>query len=637
MNKKGFSPRIAQIAIGLLCLSLISTSFSGCSLLDKNGSQNPDTTPTVSGSATSTTEIYLDPKYSADERVTDLLSKMSLEEKAAQMVQGERGAVDASDLKTYPLGSVLSGGGSVPGAGTVEEWRQMMVDYQDAALSHDLKIPMLYGIDAVHGHSNVNGSVVFPHNIGLGAANSPELMKEMGKIVADEMKLTNIIWNFSPCVAMAEDPRWGRTYESYSTNPEIVTSLGHAYFEGLNEAGVVATAKHFVADGGVKFGTGIDGNLIDRGDAQLSEAQLRKSHLKPYIELVKNGVPVVMASFSSFNGQPMHTHKYLLTDVLKTELGFKGFIVSDWEAVNLIKAGKNYNDQIQMAINAGVDMIMAPNDWLNAVNAIVKNVKDGEISEPRLNDAVSRILRVKFEAGLFEDPYLQKTNLKVDTLGSAEYRKVASELVSKSLVLLKNKGNILPFKKGQKILVIGEGANNIGIQSGGWTMSWQGAPDVNGQKITSGTTILEGLQNEGQDSQVQFITDKRQVSEADAILLVVSEKPYAEMKGDTGDLSIVGALGSEGNQAEIDFARKQDKPVVTLIVAGREVMISEFEAKWDSIVMCFLPGSEGQGIAPVLLGELPFSGRLPMPWYKTVEDINRPQPDLLYEEGFKYD
>lgn len=629
MKKTGLQFIIVRLIIGLTAVCMLGIGFTGCSITDKKDSQNPAATPAESAS-----EIYLDPKFSTDERVTDLVSKMSLEEKAAQMVQGERGAVSTSDLKTYQLGSVLSGGGSVPGSGTLEDWRLLMDDYQEATLTHGLKIPLMYGIDAVHGHSNVAGAVIFPHNIGLGAANDPKLVKEMGTIVAEEMKLTKIIWNFSPCVAIANDPRWGRTYESYSTSPEIVTSLGKAYFEGLHKAGVVATAKHFVADGGVKFGTGIDGNLIDRGDAQLSEAELRESHLKPYNELVKSGVPVVMASFSSFNGEPMHTHKYLLTDVLKTELGFKGFIVSDWEAVNLIKAGKTYKDQIQLVINAGVDMVMAPNDWENAVNAIIKNVNDGTITEQRLNDAVSRILKVKFDAGLFEDPYLSAHQSAVDQLGTDEYKKVAAELVSKSMVLLKNKNNVLPFQKGQKILVIGEGANNIGIQSGGWTMSWQGAADQNGVKTTAGTTILEGLQNASKDAEIEFITDKSRVSEADTILLVVSEIPYAEMKGDTADLSIVGTHGNLGNQSEIDFANNQDKPVVTLIVAGREVMISQFEAQWDSIVMGFLPGSEGQGVAPVLLGQIPFTGRLPMPWYKTVEEIGKEDPELLYPLGY---
>ncbi len=583
--------------------------------------------------------VYLDASKSTEERVADLLGRMTLREKAAQMVQGERGAVTPEDLEDYGLGSVLSGGGSVPGSGSIEDWEQMMKSYQEAIMSRELKIPMLYGIDAVHGHSNVKGAVIFPHNIGLGAANDPVLVKEMAKIVAQEMKLSKIIWNFSPCVAIANDPRWGRTYESFSTETSIVTALGNAYFEGLKEAGVIATAKHYVADGGVTFGTGNGGNLIDRGDAQMSEEALRDSHLKPYTELVKNGVPVVMASFSSFNGEPMHSHKYLLTDVLKNELGFKGFVVSDWEAIHLLEAGVDFEDQVQLSINAGVDMLMEPNEWLKTMNAIVANVENGKIPESRIDDAVSRILTVKFDAGLFEDPYLafDSGNAKapeVTSLGDSAYRQVASELVSKSLVLLKNEQDVLPFKAGEKIFVLGPGADNMGIQCGGWTISWQGSADVGGEKLTEGTTILEGLQSLGEKLGITFITDKSKISQADKILLVLSEIPYAEMQGDTADMSILGSLASPENKVALDFALAQNKSIVTLIIAGREVILGDDVEQWDGLVMGFLPGSEGQGVADVLLGEKDFLGKLPMPWYKHVEDIGNAQAELLYPVGY---
>ncbi len=577
---------------------------------------------------------YLDPSKSTPERVSDLLSRMTLEEKAAQMVQGERGAVTSEDLEAYGLGSVLSGGGSVPGSGSLEDWEEMMVSYQEAIMSRELKIPLLYGIDAVHGHSNVLGAVIFPHNIGLGAANDPVLVKKMAKIVADEMKLTKIIWNFSPCVAIASDPRWGRTYESFSTDPNIVTALGNAYFEGLKEAGVVATAKHYVADGGVTFGTGNGGNLIDRGDAQMSEEALRDIYLKPYTELVKNGVPVVMASFSSFNGEPMHSHKYLLTDVLKNELGFEGFVVSDWEAIHLLDAGADFEDQVQLSINAGVDMLMEPNEWLKTIEAIVENVENRKIPQSRIDDAVSRILSVKFESGIFEDPYLTANATEAEALGEAAYRQVASELVSKSLVLLKNEEDILPFKKGQKIFVLGPGADNMGIQCGGWTISWQGVADVAGEKLTKGTTILEGLQNLGEKLNITFITDVKRISEADTILLVLSEVPYAEMMGDTADLSILGSLASPEDKDAMAFANAQNKPIATLIIAGREVIIDEYISQWDGLVMGFLPGSEGQGVADVLLGEKDFVGKLPMPWYKNVDDIGNDQAELMYPVGY---
>lgn len=615
---------------GVLLIFIIAfMSLTGCA------EQSPSSPAPSTSSAQDQSELaYLDPTKSTPERVSDLLSRMTLEEKAAQMVQGERGAVTSEDLETYGLGSVLSGGGSVPGSGTTSDWEQMMTSYQEAIMSRELKIPLLYGIDAVHGHSNVQGAVIFPHNIGLGAANDPVLVKEMAKIVAEEMKLTKIIWNFSPCVAIASDPRWGRTYESFSTDPNIVTALGNAYFEGLKEAGVVATAKHYVADGGVTYGTGNGGNLIDRGDAQMSEEALREIYLKPYTELVKNGVPVVMASFSSFNGEPMHSHKYLLTDVLKDELGFEGFVVSDWEAIHLLDAGKDFEDQVRLSINAGVDMLMEPNKWLETIEAIVSNVEDGKIPESRIDDAVSRILTVKFESGLFEDPYLTANATEAKALGEAAYRQVASELVSKSMVLLKNDDGILPYKKGQKIFITGPGADNMGIQCGGWTISWQGAADVGGKNITQGTTILEGLQNLGEKLDVTFITDVNRISEADSILLVLSEVPYAEMKGDTMDLSIIGNLASPDNKAAMKLANAQNKPIVTLLIAGREVIIDAYVNQWDGLVMGFLPGSEGQGVADVLLGEKEFVGKLPMPWYKKVEDIGNAQAELLFPVGY---
>lgn len=603
-------------------------------LLNVAGCTDKKADPSPAAGAEQLQPTYLDPTKSTEERVADLIKRMTLEEKAAQMVQGERNSVTSEDLETYGLGSILSGGGSVPGSGSIEEWEQMMTSYQEAILSRDLKIPLLYGIDAVHGHSNVYGAVIFPHNIGLGAANDPILVKEMGKIVAEEMKLTKIIWNFSPCVAIASDPRWGRTYESYSTDPKIVTTLGNAYFEGLSEAGVVATAKHYVADGGVTFGTGNGDNLIDRGDAQMSETKLREIYLEPYTALVKNGVPVVMASFSSFNGEPMHSHQYLLTEVLKNELGFEGFVVSDWEAIHLLEEGVDFKDQVQLSINAGVDMLMEPNAWLETIDAIIVNVKNGKIPQSRIDDAVSRILKVKFESGLFEDPYLTTNTPQVKELGDVAYRQVASELVSKSLVLLKNENKVLPFKKGETIFVLGPGADNMGIQCGGWTISWQGDADSSGNRLTEGTTILQGLQNLGEKRDVTFITDVKRISEADKVLMVLSEVPYAEMMGDTVDMGILGSLASPENKEAMKIANGQNLPIVTLIIAGRELLIDKYVDQWDGLIMGFLPGSEGQGVAAVLLGEKDFVGRLPMPWYRKVKDIGNEQADLLYPVGY---
>lgn len=621
----------------ILMRRIICTIIAILLLFNVVGCSNSDTQVSSNSSSQLTEEVYLDPSLSIEKRVEDLLSRMTLEEKAAQMVQGVNFLVKPDDLKNYPLGSILSIGADIssPRKWTLEDWDQQMKAYQDAILSRDLKIPMLYGIDAVHGHSNVKDAVIFPQNIGLGAANDQELVKEMGRVVGDEMKLTKIIWNFYPCVAIANDPRWGRTYESYSSDPDIVLSLGKAYLEGQQEAGIVTTAKHYLADGGVQYGTGNSGYLIDRGDAQMSEDELRNIHLKPYTELVKSGVDVVMVSYSRFNGASMHQNKYLLTDVLKTELGFKGFIISDFEGIRLMNEANDYNAQVQLAINAGVDMLMEPLEWSKATSAIIDNVNNGNISQERIDDAVSRILTVKFTAGLFDDPYLKSTDVIATELGSHEYRNVASELVSKSLVLLKNEDNILPLKKSQKIFVTGPAANDIGMQCGGWTLERDGLLDaLNSGKITDGTTILEGLEAYSEKYDVEFITDENRISEADAIILALGEIPYAEGEGDTSDLSIIGEKASPDNQEAINFANQYDLPIITLVVAGRHVLIDEFVNDWNSIVMCYLPGTEGQGIAKVLFGEEDFTGKLPMPWYKSVEDIGKENPELLFD--FRY-
>jgi beta-glucosidase len=506
--------------------------------------------------------------------------------------------------------------------------------YQEGAMKTRLQSPFIYGIDAVHGHSNVYGAVVFPQNIGLGAANDTALMYDMGAAVAEEMKLTHTLWNFSPCVAVAQDPRWGRVYESYSSDPSIVSSLAQAYLKGQTEHGILSTAKHYAGDGGTVFGTGEGENLIDRGDTQLTEAEFRVLHLAPYKALVDSGVKVIMASFSSINGTKMSEDKYYLTNVLKDEFGFKGFIVSDWEATAGL-SGKSFKENVAKAVNAGVDMLMEPYKYAQARKAIIDGVNDGTISADRVNDAVSRILTVKFDMGLFEDPYMKNLTTEVDTLGSTKYRAIAKKLVSESMVLLKNKGKLLPLKAGQKIYVTGPAINDIGVQCGGWTKTWQGITDAqNGGKITEGTTILEGLQEYAAANSLEIITDPAHASEADIVILAVGEIPYAEYKGDSADISLTGATGLSGNSDAIAKVKSLNKPTVTLVVAGRQVMLNKYIGDWDAVVMCYLPGSEGEGVASVLTGETKFSGKLPMPWYKDVNQIGTGTSDLLFAEGY---
>jgi beta-glucosidase len=565
---------------------------------------------------------YMDSTRSTKERVESLLGQMSLMEKAGQMLQAERNRVTVSEMKDLRLGSVLSGGGSYPGNNTTKDWNEMFQSLQEGALQSTHKIPMIYGVDAVHGLGLLKGAVVFPHNIGLGAANDPELMYQMGAAVAEEMKLVNILWNFGPCVAVSTDPRWGRTYESYSSDPAIVSSLADAYLKGQQDHGIAGTAKHYLADGGTIYGTGELNSILDRGDVRLSEEELRKIHLAPYETLVNSGVKIVMASFSSYKGVKMHENKYLLTDVLKGELGFEGFVVSDWEAMNAL-SGDSFAEDIVLAINAGVDMLMEPNNYKDAINIIINNVNSGKISEDRINDAVRRILTVKFDMGLFEDPFMEKVSNEVTELGSSSYRELAKQLVEKSLVLLKNNNQLLPLKQGQKLYVTGPAANDMGLQCGGWGLSWQGQMDEGNGKITEGTTILEGLEAYAKTYGIEIITDSSRASEADAVIMVIGEVPYAEFEGDTEDLSITGRKAHPDNKKTIDEVNALNKPVITLLVAGRNVVITDYMDQWDSIVMCYLPGTQGEGIASVLYGETPFTGKLAMPYYKSVEDIGK--------------
>lgn len=610
----------------LICLILL-LNISACS--QQTAAESPSATDNMQTAGD--TGIYLDASYTTEQRVGDLLSRMTLADKAGQMVQGEQDPVSNGDMESLGLGSVLSGGGSVPGGNnTPENWNAAIDTFQRSVLSRNVKIPFIYGVDAVHGHNTVYGAVIFPHNIGIGAANDPELTEQMGEYVAEELKLTGVLWNFGPCVAAAQDPRWGRTYESYSSAPDIVTNLGIAYFKGQRKGGVLATAKHYAGDGGVVFGTGEGDNLIDRGDAAMSEEEFRALHLAPYKKLVDEGVQCVMVSFSSFNGLKMHENKHMITDVLKNEYGFKGFVVSDWEGTNGISA-PSFEAQVAACVNAGVDMLMEPNRYKEAVNAIISGVENGTIAQERVDDAVSRILTVKFDMGLFEDPYLDNANITINELGSSQGRELAKKLVEKSQVLLKNEGGILPLKQGQKIYVTGPAADDIGVQCGGWTLSWQG---VASKDLTTGTSLLDGLEAAAGQHGIEIITDRNRAGEADVVLLAIGEIPYAEWVGDTADLSLTGSLGLTGNSEAIAEARNLGKPVVTVLIAGRNVRISDYIDNWDAVVMSYLPGTEGGGIAAVLTGEAPFTGKLPMPWYKSMGDIGKDNPDLLFELGY---
>lgn len=596
----------------LICSCLLLFAIIGCSGFVKQHKQ---------------TAVSLKSK-SVEEKVTDVMKRMSLQQKISQMLQGAGYRLTYDDMKKNCYGSVLNGGNS--NKRDALTWRSFVDGYQTAAMNSALPIPVLYGLDAIHGHNNVLNAVIYPHNIGIGAANDELLTYQMGAAVAEEMKVTGVLWNFGPCIAVDSDPRWGRVYESYSTNPDVVAKLGAAFAKGQLDHGVMPTAKHFVGDGSVAYGTGEDGKLIDRGDAKLTNVQIEEL-LKPYRALLKEGVKVVMASHSSVNGVKMHANKQLITDKLKGELKFDGFVVSDWESIEHIP-GSSLSEKLITAINSGIDMLMQPENFKQCGILIENAVKNGEISQSRIDDAVSRILKVKYGMGLFDDPMQKKVKHEVTQVGTQKYRDLARKMVEESLVLVKNEGKILPFKKGTTIFVTGPAADNVGVQCGGWTVQWEGGIDQNGQHITQGTTILEGLKSSAKEYGLNIITDEKQASKADVTLLCVGEKPYSEWEGDTKDMSLTGNLGLKENQQAIELAKKLKKPTVTLIVAGREVLIQDNLKNWNSVVMCYLPGSEGEGVADVLVNKVNFKGRLSMPWYKTVDGIGT--NDTLFKQGF---
>ncbi|GGJ31036.1 glycoside hydrolase family 3 protein [Deinococcus roseus] len=574
---------------------------------------------------------YMDPKLPVEERVKDLLSRMSLEDKVGQMTQAERGNIkNLDDIGFYGFGSILSGGGSVPGDNSPEGWANMIDAFQRKALEAPLKIPMLYGIDAVHGHNNVYGATIFPHNIGLGATRDPELVKKIGAATAAEVYATGIRWTFSPCVCIARDERWGRTYESFGEDPEIatmMTSVIEGYQGDLGKPGtILATAKHYVGDGGTALDSSNTGNYsLDQGDTRISEEELRKIHLPPYKAAIEKGVGSIMASFSSFNGVKLHGHKYLLTDVLKNELGFKGFVISDWAGIDQISPDPAKN--VREAINAGVDMVMEPNNYVRFTDTLTAEIKAGNIPMSRIDDAVSRILTQKFKLGLFENPFTDRSYF--NQFGSQEHRDLARQAVRESLVLLKNE-QVLPLKKDTaRILVAGSNADDIGNQSGGWTMTWQGRSG----DIIPGTTILQGIKSTvSASSKVDYVKwpEADEAKGYDLGIVVVGERPYAEGQGDKMDLSL-----GDGDRRAIQNVCAAMKCVV-VVVSGRPQILTDDLPKMNALVAAWLPGSEGQGVADVLFGDFNFTGKLPISWPRNMDQLPINVGDKTYDPLFAY-
>ena len=554
--------------------------------------------------------------------VDSLIQEMTIDEKIGQMTQVDQQFLnEISDISKYGFGSLLSGGGSTPQVNEPKAWAEMYDLYQREALNSRLKIPLLYGIDAVHGHNNVVGATIFPHNIGLGATRDANLVEAVARATALEVAATGIDWDFAPCLAVPNDFRWGRTYEGFSENTELVTELGNAAILGYQSANinnpnsVLACAKHFIGDGGTLFGTGLNGK-IDRGNLAISEEELRKTHLPPFKKAVESGVATFMAAYNTWNDVRCHANKYLLTDILKDELGFKGFVVSDWAAIEMIPG--DYKSDIIISINAGIDMVMVPGavkfgneSYEKFMRLFKESIEDGSIPISRVDDAVKRILLIKKQSGLFDRPFSDQQLLS--HIGSQKHREIAREAVRKSLVLLKNDDDLLPLpKNGKTIIVAGRGADNIGMQSGGWTISWQGEME----NKTEGTSVLEAIKSAVDPSvSVQYSKDGRNV-EGDVAVVVIGEEPYAEMEGDREDLSL--------NKKDLDVIKhlkSKNIPVVVILFSGRPMIITNEIDQWDSLLAAWLPGTEGQGISDVLFGDYSPTGKLSFSWPKSIDQL----------------
>ena len=601
-----------------LLLIIFCTLSVGCTNTGKKS--KVDTQPVEK------TAIYKNKSYSTGERVKDLIGRMQMDEKIGQIIQVARDSKDSNEISKYNVGSILSGGGSTPKDNSPQGWTEMIKGYQKSAADTRLGIPIIYGVDAVHGHDIVQDAVVFPHNIGLGAANDTELMKNIASVTAEEMLSTGTTYNFGPCVAVPKDLRWGRYYEGYSENLELVKKLSSVYIKQLQSYGIAATAKHFIADGATMWGTGDSGYKIDQGNAIIKEDKLFKEELLPYEEAVKSGVKSVMVSFSSINGIKNHSNKHLITDVLKGSLGFKGIVISDWEGVHQINAS-NFNDQVVIAVNAGIDMMMEQTKWKETYDALKTGVEDGKISKERIDDAVTRILTVKFDLGLFENN-LGNSSLIKNKFNSVEHKKVAETAVIESMVLLKNNG-ILPLKKNSKIFITGPGANSVGIQCGGWTIDWQG-----NQRQPSGVTILEGFEKISKENGGTIITDIEKAKDADVTVVVIGEESYAEGKGDDGTLGLGDGMALVENIKSLNDAKKLNKPIVTIMVSGRPRIISENLTGWSAFVEAWLPGSEGEGVAEVIYGDANFKGKLPVTWPKSNKNLPVKEDNILFPIGY---
>ncbi len=591
-----------------------------------------------------------DPELEA--RLDALLLGMTLEQKVGQMIQAEIRHVTPADVRAYHLGSVLNGGGSWPHgnkASTVADWLALADEYYEASMDSTggrLAIPVIWGTDAVHGHNNVIGATLFPHNIALGGTRDPDLIQRIGEVTALEVAATGLDWTFAPTLAVVRDDRWGRTYEGYSEDPEIVRQYAGRMVTGLQgpagspdflgPAHLVATAKHFLGDGGTDQGD-------DQGDNLSSEQQLLAIHAQGYLSALEAGVQTVMATFNSWRGEKVHGNRYLLTEVLKERLGFEGFVIGDWNGHGQVAGCRN--DSCPQAINAGVDMVMVPEDWKALLENTVRQVRDGEIAEARIDDAARRILRVKARAGLFTSgpPSTRPHAGNASLVGAAAHRALARQAVRQSLVLLKNREGLLPLRRDLHVLVAGDGADDVGKQSGGWTISWQGRENTN-DDFPGATSIFAGIEAAvtAGGGTARLSPDGAFDQRPDVAIVVFGEDPYAEMEGDLTSLSF-SAAHPEGLEL-LRRLRDQGIPVVAIFLTGRPLWVNPELNASTAFVAAWLPGTEGGGVADVLFRDadgavtFDFSGRLSFSWpIDPVEaNPNRGDPDarMLFPYGF---
>ena len=639
---------------GAIVATLLSVTLTGCSKQEETTGEtqpsrittasnvHPEIWPQVSLPALDDTAI--------EPRLNALLSSLSVEDKVGQIIQADVGSVTAEDVRKYRLGSVLNGGNSAPGGDDLapaKVWLAAADAFYAASMdTSDGKhaIPIMWGVDAVHGHNNIVGATLFPHNVALGATRNADLMRRIGAITATELRVTGQEWTFAPTIAVAQDVRWGRAYESYSENSTLVREYAHAIVLGLQgDPGkpdflrgnhVIATAKHFLADGGTFEGR-------DQGDARITEEQLRDLHGPGYVAAIGAGVQVVMASFSSWQGKKITGHQGLLTDVLKDRMGFDGFIVGDWNAHGQVEGCTVTS--CPAAINAGLDMFMAPDSWKGLYDSTLAQVRSGEIPMARLDDAVRRILRVKLRAGLFEagKPSSRSPGGKFELLGAPEHRAVARQAVRESLVLLKNANKVLPLKPNMRVLVAGDGADNLPKQNGGWTLTWQGTGITN-NNFPKAESIFAGIRSAvtAGGGSAALSVDGKYTRKPDVAIVVFGEDPYAEFQGDIATLQY-----KPGDTQDLELLkqlRADQIPVVAVFLSGRPMWVNPYLNASDSFVAAWLPGSEGGGLADVLFTKkdgsvnYDFKGKLPFAWPRTPLKFNSEgaQDTPLFDYGY---